>query len=215
MTSAPSSPIDHSMRPVRNRSGLAVLSAVLSVVPCACVLAPVLGIVALVKIKRDPTLEGRPLAWAGIVLGTVVSVVIAASGISLANQFRQVAQRPEAAMRAAMAGDGATFRAQMTGPAAQVTSEDLIAWSRTLQERFGALQAVAMDVNAPQSAPAPGEKNDRMTATYILTFDRARVPAVFLFEPPAESRSGLLDARIRRITLEPTDGARIVFPNES
>lgn len=203
------------VRPVRNRSGLAVLSAVLSVVPCACVLAPLLGVVALVKIRRDPTLEGRPLAWTGIILGSVVTLVITVSGISLANQFRQVAQRPEAAMRAAIAGDGAAFRAQMTGPAERVSSEDLIAWSRTLQERFGALKEVAIDVNAPPVAPAPGEKTDRMSAAYILTFERARVPAVFLFEPPAESRSGLLDARIRRITLEPTDGARIVFPNES
>lgn len=196
------------------RSSLAVLALVLSVLPFLSVLGPVLGGVALVRMRGNPRLEGRGFAWCSIVLGTVVSLAVFLLAWQTAAQIRQVVMLPDVALRAAERGDGAAFRSTMTGPGATVESATLVAWARTLQERFGPLQKVELAEHAPATTPSPGEHGDRMAAAYIVIFERAQVPATVLFEVPPQSISGLLQARIRRITLEPPGESRIVFPDD-
>lgn len=67
-------------------SGLAIASLVLGILGCLMLPAPiaiVLGIIALVKMGKDPQLKGRGLAIAGVVLGTLgfVFAVLAAMAI--------------------------------------------------------------------------------------------------------------------------------------
>jgi hypothetical protein len=63
--------------PARRTSGIAIASLVCGfafVIPFAPVAAIILGIVALVKIRRQPSLDGKWLAVAGIVLGVIVLI---------------------------------------------------------------------------------------------------------------------------------------------
>jgi hypothetical protein len=200
--------------PATRRSRLAVLSLVLSVVPVASALGVILAVISLVRIRGDPHLEGRMLAWTGLVVGTIVSVASGLMGYALAEQFRQLVQRPGIALKAAMDGDGATFRAQMTGPGAEVTSPELFAWTSQMRQRFGEIRSVTASADRPSSAPAPGPQGDQMTAAFIVEFERERVPALVLFAAPEGSSGGLLQAKIRRLILEPAQGARIVFPDD-
>ncbi len=200
--------------PATHRSRLAVLSLVLSVVPVASAVGAVLAVISLVRMRSNPRLEGRMLAWTGLVVGTIVSVATGVMGYALAEQFRQLVQRPSIALKAAMDGDGALFRAQMTGPGAEVTAPELFAWTSQMRQRFGEIRSVTASPDRPSSAPAPDPRGDRMTAAFIVEFERERVPALVLFAAPEGSPGGLLQAKIRRLTLEPAQGARIVFPDD-
>ncbi|MFM9169177.1 MAG: hypothetical protein ACKOTD_03390, partial [Phycisphaerales bacterium] len=86
-------------------SPLAIASIVTSVLPLASALAPLLGLAALIGLRRRPHLRGQALAWAGIAVGIAATGLQVAGAWSIARAFNALAARPEQALRAAWAGD--------------------------------------------------------------------------------------------------------------
>ena len=64
-------------------SGLAIASLVLAILGCTSWLGIIFGIIALVKIRKDPKLEGSGLAIAGIVVGGVFTIFLIFAVLSI------------------------------------------------------------------------------------------------------------------------------------
>ena len=71
-------------------SPMAMASLMLSVLPFVSAVAPVLGAAALVRMRSRPNLRGKPLAWAGIVLGLVTTGATAGMGWMIAQGAKMV-----------------------------------------------------------------------------------------------------------------------------
>lgn len=197
-------------------SALAIASIVTSVLPLASAAAPVLGIAALVGLRRRPHLRGQALAWAGIAIGIAATGLQAAGAWSIARAFGALAARPEQALRAAWEGDAERVRAAMTPPGNEATEARISAWVADLRGRFGELESVRMASAAP-ATPVPGNERE-MRAAYEASFRRPdgtglRVPLEVTFERPASSEA-IESIRVRRFAFVAGDGARIVWPDD-
>lgn len=195
------------------RSRLAVLSLITGVLPVISPIAPLLGVAALLRMRRDSRLEGRLLAWAGIVVGTIVTLGTYGSAYYLARSLRDMADRPGVALRAAVTGDSTTFRAQFTGPGSSISASGITDWADALQSRFGAYEGVELAKEPPKKPPEGGPTSTRFEGAYTVRFARATVPARVLFELPTEGNATVGGYRMRRIVLEPAGAAAIVFPD--
>ncbi len=197
-------------------SALAIGSIVTSVLPLASALAPLLGVIALVGLRRRPHLRGQALAWAGIAIGIAATGLQVAGAWSIAHAFNTLAARPEQALHAAWAGDAEGLRSAMTPPGNEATEARIAAWVAELRGRFGEFESVRMAPAAPGPAAPVGERE--MRASYEASFRRpdgtvAAVPLAVSFERPATSEA-IDSIRVRRFAFIPGDGARIVWPDE-
>lgn len=202
-------------------SRLAMASIVLSVLPIGSILAPILGIIALVRFRGRPNLLGRGLAWGGIILGLVASALMVASAYGIYLSFMNLAARPSTALQAAWAGDPERFRLQMVGPGKDATAATIAEWIAPLRERFGTLESVELAPTAPATettaTPAVARTEREMRAMYVAVFRNdsgvTRLPLDVTFERPVgvDAVTAIL---VRRFRFDLPGGARIVFPDD-
>ncbi|MFM8643021.1 MAG: hypothetical protein ACKOEP_09335 [Phycisphaerales bacterium] len=197
-------------------SPLAIASIVTSVLPLASALAPLLGLAALIGLRRRPHLRGQALAWAGIAVGIAATGLQVAGAWSIARAFNALAARPEQALRAAWAGDAEGLRSAMTPPGNESTEARIAAWVTELRGRFGEFSSLLLSPAAPGSTAPVGERE--MRSAYEASFRRAdgtvvAVPLAVTFERPATSEA-IDSIRVRRFAFMPGDGTRIVWPND-
>jgi hypothetical protein len=196
----------------RRRSALAVLSLVLSVLPVGSLVAPILGTVALVQLRRDPRLDGRALAWAGIVVGVVASSLMVGGAWMQWVSFQRVVEMPRIAIEAAMASDADAMRAQLSKPGSEATSADIQAFGGTLRSSFGTFRGLRVDSRPPAEAGQPRDREVR--APFIATFERGEVPLTVLYESVDGRGFGIGSMLVRRLSFLPAGGPRIVFPDD-
>jgi hypothetical protein len=206
----------HAPMPHARWSPLAIASIVTSVLPLASAIAPLLGAIALLGLRRRPHLRGLALAWAGIAIGIAATGLQVAGAWSIAHAFNTLAARPGQVLRSAWSGDAEGLRGAMTPPGNAATEARISAWVGELRGRFGEFDSVRM-ASAAATAPAPvGERE--MRASYEASFRRAdgtvvTVPLSVTFERPATS-DAIDSIRVRRLAFMPADGARIVWPDD-
>jgi hypothetical protein len=208
-------------RPLPERwSPLAVASLVLSVLPVGSAVAPMLGAAALLQMRRRTDLRGRALAWAGIATGFVATTLMVLAAWGVWGATKELAMRPEAALRAAWAGDAEAFRRHMTEPGSLATAEQVEAWVAPVRARLGELREVRMGKSAPEAKGAVPERE--LPAAYEAVFAPAgdaggaatvTVPVVVTFARPA-STEAIDSIRIKRFLFRMPDGTRIVFPED-
>ncbi len=209
MTSLPPA---HALPGAHRRSVLALACCLLAVLPPLCLLSPILGVLALRQMRRQPSIEGRPLAWAGIVLGSLISVGFLASTALAWQSFQAVVRRPEALLQAAMAGDPQAVRDQMIGTGAEATAADVAGWSAAMRSRWGELVRVEQSSRPPDQPPQEAQGQVILHAAYTAVFERGQVPVMVVFASPKDSMAPLFALRILRLELDPAEGPRIVFP---
>jgi hypothetical protein len=196
----------------RRRSHLALASLILSVVPGLSLAAPILGIAALVGIRRNPKYGGAPLAWAGIVVGTVVSALVVGMAMAQVRAMQEMIARPGAALEAAFRGDADAFRAAMTRPGSEATSAQIAAWVAPLRTAMGPMRSLRLGDKPPQG-DARALPEHEFLAAYVADFERGAVPVRVLFELPHSGGSGPVPL-VRRMRFDLPDGTRIVFPDD-
>lgn len=200
----------------RSWSSLALASLVLSVLPVGSIVAPILGALALVRLRRHPELRGAPLAWAGIAVGTVASILMVGGAYAMYRAFDELAHRPERALAAAWRGDAAAFRQEMTRPGSEATSAQLASWVRPLRERLGELVEVRL-ADAPPPAPTEPLPETELRAACVARFEgaagRSDVPVTVVLDRP-KAADAVSAIRIRRFEFILPDGARIVWPED-
>lgn len=163
-------------------SGLAVASLVCSLIfccPITTILAPVLGLAAIVSIGNNPTRRGKGLALAGILLGIIFTAGQAWAYFKLYKvgmEFMQVVMTgPRDALNKGFSGDIAGFRASFIGPGATAPDDQAKAFLDELTKRYGTFQTSAFD----ESAGGPRQQTGQpaIPFPYVLTFSGGTVNA--------------------------------------
>lgn len=188
-------------------STLAILSLVFAI---TCVLAPIgliLGGAALISISRSRgQLRGTGLAVTGIVIGLVCSLLLVGTGIG-ANYAVNMAVTPaDKALQAIEAGNWTAARAEMAGPAASVTDDELLQFRDAYQGDYGSYQSlprgvfrVLADANDPRMQAMsqvmrlyPGNRS----LPLLGTFDQGTAPVIVVMEtmggPPVPANIGIV-----------------------
>ena len=133
----------------QKRSRVATAALVCSLIICCplvTVVAPILGIIALLKIRSKPYLKGKGFAWSAIIIGTVATVVWIFGGSFMAYKVFEGTPRTTSSMIAAgYEGDYEAFRAEMTVGSSNVTDEEIQAFIDELRERYGNFDTVVMN----------------------------------------------------------------------
>lgn len=158
---------------------LSLLAGACILCPAASLLGPVLGVAALLDIRRNPRRSGSRLAIAGIVLG-----LLATAGWAAAATWWHVHARvpmlegPARELRMGLAGDVEAFRAGFTGPdAGPDEASEFLDEARGRYGRF-----IRSAQRAPSSPGDPAGTGPNWAS------GRVRIPYSFLFE------AGPLDA---------------------
>lgn len=154
-----------------------LLCSLIVLCPIATLLGPLLGVRALVEIRRNPLRTGRGMAIIGIVVGLAATV-----GWGVAARWWHVHARtpmlegPTAPLRAGLAGRVAEFQAAFHGDGA--VAADAPAFLEEVRGRYGVLRGSAQRRVAPgQAAADAGWAGGRVRIPYTLQFEGAAVEA--------------------------------------
>lgn len=217
MTSSAQWPTDSAVEPAaaRRTSGLAIASLVLSAVVCCPVttlLGVLLGAIAWLKVRSDPTRAGAGLALAAMVIGLAATIAQFSIGWwAWETMYRPVLYGPEDALTAAYAGDRDTFREQFSLTPGQASDAEIDEFAATLRERYGAFGTATLDMTSLSQRP-PGSEPE-IPAEYELRFskDYLRAKAEFTVTPGAGGRFG---PRIRWLEIIDPKLGSLRFPKQ-
>ena len=204
---------------IQQRSGLAVASLVCSLIICCpitTILGPLLGVIALIRMKSKPHLSGKGFAWSGIVVGVIVTILwviafilIARLATGFLEQTRRVSTET---IQAGYDGDYETFREHLTRSAAQVTDAEIKTFIELLETRFGKFDSAFFNME---------EQNQEIQQTSR----EAPIPIRFIFE--TKDTTGYImfefipgtdfdyEMQIGCIKIRDTKNGDIIFPTDS
>ncbi len=199
----------------RRTSGLAITSLVLSAVVCCPVttlLGILLGAIAWVKVRRDPTRAGAGLALAAMVIGVAATI----SQISIGwwaweTMYRPVLYGPEDALTAAYAGDRDAFREQFSLAPGQASDAEIDEFAATLRERYGAFGTATLDIGSLSQRPAGSDPE--IPAEYELRFAKENLHAKAEFTVTAGA-AGRFGPRIRWLEIIDPELGSLRFPRQ-
>lgn len=199
------------------RSGWAVASLLssLTLCPVATILAPALGIKALIDIRNSNRLTGRAIAIAGIVIGTLITAAWIAGGVWAHINIRQeIIEGPIDELRAGLANDLDGFRAGFHGPATQTSDIEIMRFLATLSRRYGDLREIRID-ESRQADTLPHESG-RSWVPYQFVFDRDIIDAEVEFILFSDDQTGILPvAKFGRIRMYDPDRGDFTFPTQT
>lgn len=178
-------------------SGLAIASLICSCIfccPITTLLGPLLGLIAVLRIKSNPQLKGTGLAVVAILLGLIFTILQGFGAKFMWDNFYRVMLRgPNDALVAGFGGDPAGFRTDFTGDAENATDPEIQAFVDDLRDRYG--EFTKAWIHPESDFPGTGDESTEMT--YELVFADATVTCdamVVLFQPPDGPPSFLLES---------------------
>ena len=199
------------------RSKLAVASLVCALIfccPIVTIFGPILGVIALLKMKSKPQL-GKGLAIAGVLLGalttalSIIAIVIAISfGIEFMNTITKSATD---VILASYSQDYEAARHHMLGHPLTVSDEEISAFGSELQTRYGVFDSVVVDWGAQDQKLHPVGQQSPMPV--ILIFETESVNATFMFE--IVPGGDFVESKFCCIKIHDTKNGDIIFPKDS
>jgi hypothetical protein len=143
MTTSPQNPLDYAQGfPARRGNPAAIVSLILGIVGCIPIitglLAVIFGIFALRK-TRDPAVNGKGMAIAGLVLGLISLICWCFFGGLIANVYQE--SKPAAAIAKQFLFDASAGNTDQAMSNSMTNLAQIQAFSQQLQQ-FGTLQAV-------------------------------------------------------------------------
>jgi hypothetical protein len=192
-------------------SRTAVLAAMFAL-PLCCppmsLLACITGTVALLQIRRNPSLRGRWLAWSAIAVGaictTVMSALLWTHGLSL------LVRGPTPPLRAIMNASPTDMQRDWSGPATSLDAAQLRAFADQLRERYGEfVEASASDSRTAPLKPTSG--GPIATLPIQMRFERSTVQADLGLEL-FDERSGATVMRWRSLRVIDPAAGELTFP---
>jgi hypothetical protein len=161
--------------------------------PPASLVAPFLGLRALVEIKSHPERRGRGLAVAGIAIGlaTTLGWVCFGGWWHLRARVPMI-EGPRTALVSGQAGDLAGFRAGFAAEGEAASDDEAAAFLQTLTARYGRLLGSEQDRGADAAAVPASSAPGRRRIHYLLEFESGRVAAETEFVLREAGRGGFV-----------------------
>jgi hypothetical protein len=149
--------------------------------PIASLLGPLLGVVALARIRRRPHLRGTKVAVTGIVIG-----LLATGGWAATARWWHVNARlpmlegPVAALKKGLAGDVGGFTRGFVAHDAAGDQAEAAAFLNEVAGRFGRLRGSTQRVGDQASAPAANPRRPRIAYTFEFESGPVEAEAQFV-----------------------------------
>lgn len=191
---------------------LAAISLVCSLVflcPITTFLGPVIGLFALLSTREDPARRGRGMAVAGIVIGTVFSLMWGAIMVMYVAEMRRAQFRmialPTEALEFGTEGDVDAFQARFTPDGAELPDEVAAAFLDALGDRYGEFQPEPTRTHTPEGGEAG-------TVEFELVFEAASPRAVLVFHIEPGVRNFSETVRIESLEIVDPERGNLRYP---
>lgn len=203
----------------RQRSGLAVTSLVCSLIICCpitTVLGPLLGVIALFRLKGKPHLSGKSFAISGIVIGIIATLfwVIASTYISkyameFVEQTREVSTET---IQAGYDGNYDEFRSHLSRSSDDVTDAEIKAFIAILEDRFGKFDSAFLNMQEENKEIQQTSQEVPIPIRFIFETKDTTGFMTFEFIPGTEYG---YEMKIGCIQIHDSKNGDIIFPEDS
>lgn len=182
-------------RPPAPFSRLAIIALGLNIpffVPPITLLAALLGVVSLIRLRRTRELRGQGLAIAAIVVGVALTTIFTTL---YGTGYRLAAHGATDAIRAADRGDAESVRSLFAALPRELADDEIAAFAETLRSRYGAL----LDGRVIRTTEDLPRRGGVFAMPYLLRFERGDHEAVIgiTLARPRDGRPTLALASIR------------------
>ena len=151
----------------RQVSTLAVSALICSIIICCPILSllgVLLGAIALIRLKSLPHLKGKGLAWTGIVIGVVSTVLWVVLSMYAGKVFTEFLEQTKTVstetIEAGYADDYQSFRSHLDASITNVTDVEIDTFIGELESRFGKFDSAFLNMeeqNQTVMSSRPGE----------------------------------------------------------
>lgn len=200
-------------------SGLAIASLVCSLIVCCPIttlIGPFLGLAAIVSISNNPARKGKGIAFAGILIGLVVTILWGMGVVWGYKAFSlPVQQGPREAMQAGFVGDIVGFKSGLLGKAAVASDADAQAFIDELRNRYGEFVSCRLDEDEMAKNPPSVEEIMQPVKPFPYVFEFAsktvKADVEFgSFDP--ETREFHWGVKFGRFTIHDPDLGDLTYP---
>lgn len=203
----------------KQRSRLAVTSLVCSLIICCpitTILGPLLGVIALIKMKSKPHLSGKGFAWSGIVVGVIVTILWVFASlffVKIATGFIEQTRRVSTeTIQAGYDGDYETFREHLTRSAAQVSDAEIKTFIELLENRFGKFDSAFLNMQEQNQEIQQTSREAPIPIRFIFETKDTTGYIVFEFIPGTDFD---YEMQIGCIKIRDAKNGDIIFPTDS
>jgi len=203
---------------VKTRSSLAVASLVCSLIVCCpivSVFGPILGFIALVRMKSKPHLSGKGFAWSGIVIGllaTILSTLVIVFVTQMAYGFIEKSSE----VTAALINDGYNddydaVRNSLSRTSSTVTDSEIHSFIENLRSRYGNFDSIAFNWDEQDQPKSTGTE---AVLPMRFIFETTDVIAIVAIE--VVPKGGFdFDIKVHCLKIEDAINGDLVFPTDS
>jgi len=203
----------------RQRSALAVTALVCSLIICCpitTVLGPLLGAIALFRLKGKPHLSGKGFAISGIVIGIIAtlfwvlaSTYIAKYAMEFVQQTREVSTET---IQAGYDGNYDEFRSHLSRSSDDVTDAEIKAFIAILEDRFGKFDSAFLNMQEENQEIQQASQEVPIPIRFI--FETKDTTGFMTFEFIPGTAYGY-EMKIGCIKIHDAKNGDIIFPKDS
>ena len=203
----------------RQRSGLAVTALVFSLIICCpitTIIGPILGVIALVRMKSKPHISGKGFAWSAIVVGIVATVLWAIASMFIAKfatEFVEQTKRVSTeTIQAGYDGDYDTFRSHLARSSSTVTDGEIKTFIELLKKRFGTFDTAFLNMQEQNQDIQSTNREAPIPIRFIFETKDTTGYIVFEFVPGKDLD---YEMQIGCIKIRDPENGDIIFPPDS
>lgn len=203
----------------RQRSGLAVTSLVCSLIICCpitTVLGPLLGVIALFRLKGKPHLSGKGFAISGIVIGIFATLLWALASTYISKYAMEfVQQTREVSTETIQAGYDANydeFRSHLSRSSDDVTDAEIKSFIAILEDRFGKFDSAFLNMQEENQEIQQTSQEVPIPIRFI--FETKDTTGFMTFEFISGTKYGY-EMKIGCIKIHDAKNGDIIFPEDS
>ena len=209
--------IEPHKRQVSTLSVSALICSLIICCPIFSLIGVLLGVIALVRLKSLTHLRGKGLAWSGIVIGVVSTVIWVVIGLYAGKMFTGFMEQTKSVstetIEAGYADDYQTFRSHLDASITHVSDDEINTFIGDLESRFGKFDSAFLNMeeqNQTLIATKPGEAPIPIRYVFETTDATGLIVFSFLGKPDFS-----FDMKIICIKIEDSANGDIYFPINS
>jgi hypothetical protein len=195
---------------------VALISSLIVCCPVTTILGPILGVVALIRLRSRPHLKGKGLAWSSIIVGIIATAVWAVLGMLTFNFITDFVEQTRTVstetIQAGYDSDYSTFRSYLTKSSSQVSDEEIQIFIETLKERYGNFDSAFFNMQEQEQTEITQTTREAPIPIHFV-FETTDATGIIMFE--FVPTNDWYEMKIGCIQIEDTKHGDIVFPVDS
>jgi len=210
---------EHQIQQSGERSKLATVSLVFSLIfccPLTTILAPILGVVAFLGLRKNPGLKGKGFAISGIIIGILTSIIWIVSTSYFGNLIYGFIQKSTQVtthvIQTGTNGEYDECRTYFSSQYSDISNEEIKSFVDTLQERYGNFDSVTL--NMEQQSQELNSTSKEAVIPVQIVFETTNVYAETMLEI-VQVHELEFEFKLTCLKILDTKHGHLVFPPDS